>query len=155
MSLHCVSREALAEKLREHSLHSIYEIIYLLHRIQDETRTCTTRAAQTNFSNACERQKQKIMYTVIIVLSEGNFVLCSRLFLYRLLYCMDSTILNIPKLFSSLYEANCYELSKNENKNRIRLTSLTGLPFSSFPYLKMQILRFFCFKRFKSMLKSF
>lgn len=36
--------------------------IYLLHLMQDETRTWTTRAAHTNFSKACakERRQQKI-----------------------------------------------------------------------------------------------
>ena len=89
------------------------------------------------------------MYTVIIVLSQGNYVLCSRLFLYRLSYCMDSTILNIPKLFSSLYKANCNELSKNENKNWIRVTFLTGVPFSSFPYLKCKFWGSFALKDLK------
>lgn len=113
------------------------------------------RPRRTSLKPAKDKNRKLCTRWYQIVLSEGNFVLCSRLFLYRLSYCMDSTILNIPKLFPSLYKANCYELSKNENKNRIRVTLQTGVPFSSFPYLKMQILRFFCFKRFKSMLKSF
>lgn len=139
MSLHCVSKEALAEKVREHSLYSIYEInsntfsiAYKMkrgHARHGRPRRTFLKPAKDKNRKLCTRWYQ-------IVLSEGNFVLCSRLFLYRLSYCLNSTILNIPKLFSSLYRANCYELSKNENKNRIRVTLQTGVPFSSFPYFK-------------------